>query len=352
VGPAPPRSSLGAASLALPTSGGDQGGDLPGTVATWLLLAGLALAGGGLAAEALLRHGEDGADPGTQLGGRHLVAAMALALAGALATFVVTAGRLHDGSAAAGLDPRTWGPALGVRAAVEDLAALGLVVNALGALVLLRDRLIALASLAGAMALVGLRSHPASAGPLGELAVAVHVVVALLWSGGLAHLVALLGRRHASLWTAEMASVIRRYARAALLSVLVILLTGGAVALTQLASPAQLLTTGYGRLLALKLGLVAGTLLMATLGRWRGLRRGAIDPLAVRRAARAELGGLVLVLLVTAALANTAPPAPPVALGRVATTGWPALPLLLLAALAVAVVTPSLLRGRHDLRLL
>jgi copper transport protein len=353
VGPAPSRPSLGVASLPVPPSGGDGGDDLPGTVATWLLLAGLGLAGGGLAGEALLGHPGGSADPRVRLDGRHLGAAIALAVVGALGVVVVTAGRLHDGSAASGLDLRSWGPALGVRAVVEDLAGLGLVVNALGALVLLRDRLVALASLVGAMALVGLRSHPASAGLPGELAVSVHVIVALLWSGGLAHLVVLLGRRRHTLRTPETAAVIERYTRAALLSVLVILLTGGAAALTQLASPVQLLTTGYGRLLTLKLGLVAGTLLVAMMGRWRGLRRGAVDPLAVRRAARAEVGGLVLVLLATAALANAAPPAPPIALGGAPATAGLPLPLILLgAALLVAVATPTLLRGRRVLRVL
>jgi copper transport protein len=351
VGTAPPRRSLGVASLALPASGGDRGDDLPGTTATWLLLAGLALAGGGLAAEASLgRRGRDAEPPG-RVDGRHLGAAMAVAVAGSLAAFVVTAGELHDGSAASGLDPRTWGPALGVRAAVEDLAGAGLIVNALGALVLLRDRLVALASLIGAMALVGMRSHPASDGALGELAIVVHVVVALLWSGALAHLVVLLGRRRIALRSPETAAVIGRYARMALLSVLVILLTGGAAAFTQLASPVQLLTTGYGRLLTVKLVLVAWTLLMATLGRWRGLRRGAVDAVAVRRSVRAELGGLLLVLLATAALANAAPPAPLTASGRVLAPGGPPLPLMLLgAALAVTVATPSLLRGARDLR--
>ena len=91
---------------------------------------------------------------------------------------------------------------------------------------------------------------------------------------------------------------------------LAIVLTGGAAALTQIGSPGELLGTTYGRLLTLKVALVAWTMLVATVGRWRGLRGGRADPDAVRDVLRAEVVGLLLVLLSTAALANVAPPAP------------------------------------------
>jgi copper transport protein len=352
VGPAPPPSSVTVPPLAALATGDEQPRDAAGTVATWLLLVGLALAGGGLAAEALLARSA-GPEPPRRLSTGYLAAAMAVALLGCMAAVVITAGRLHDGSVLSGLDVRTWGPALGVRAAVEDLASAALIVNAAGALILLRDRLVALGSLVGAMVLVGMRSHPASVTVAAEVAVVVHVVLALLWCGAVAYLVLMLGRRGA-VRAPETAAVVARYARAALFSVLAIVMTGSAAALTLLASPGQLLTTTYGRLLTLKLALVGWTLLVATVGRWRGLGRRPVDATVVRRVVRAELASLLLVLLTTAALANAAPPTPVTGAGQVLTAGaaTPVLLLLLGAAGVIVVGTLPMILGKRNLRLL
>jgi copper transport protein len=305
VGPAPPAGSGATRVVSPPRSGGDGAPrDWPGTAAAWLLLVGLALAGGGLVAERALA-GPDGVRSGTRLSPRYLTIALAVALAGATLAFATTAGRFHDGGVLSGLDPRAWGPALGVRVGLEDAASIGLVLNALGALVLLRDRVVTLGSVVGAMVLVGMRSHPAGSSLFGESTIIVHVVVALVWGGSLAYLVAMLWRRRRAAAPPDLTGALGRYARLALVSVLAIVLTGGLATLTQIASPGQLLGTTYGRLLCVKVAVVTWTLLVATVGRvrLRG-RRGVGDVL------RAEVVGLLLVLLTTAALANVAPPAP------------------------------------------
>ena len=310
VGPAPPAGSAATRIVSLPRTGSDGAPhDWPGTAAAWLLLVGLAVAGGGLAAERALA-GPDGTRPAARLSTRYLTAGLVVALVGSVLAYTATAGRLHDGGVLTGLDVRTWGAALGMRVGLEDAASIGLVLNALGALLLLRDRVVTLGSVVGAMVLVGMHSHPASASAWGEWAIVVHVVIALLWGGSLAYLVTMLRRRRRDGAGSELSGALARYARLALLSVLAIVLTGGAAALTQIGSPGELLGTTYGRLLTLKVALVAWTMLVATVGRWRGLRGGHADPDAVRDVLRAEVVGLLLVLLSTAALANVAPPAP------------------------------------------
>jgi copper transport protein len=350
VGPAPPAGSAAAARVIGPPSAGadEQPKDWPGTLASWLLLLGLAVAGGGLAAERALA-GASAARSAWRLSTRYLATAMLIALAGSVLAFAATAGRLQDGSVLSGFEPRTWGAAFGVRVGLENLASMALVLNALGALVLLRDRLVCLASVVGAMVLVGMRSHPAGASAWGEAAIVLHVVVALTWAGALGYLATMLWARRGTARDPQMASALTRYGRLALLSVLAIVLTGSAAALTQIGSPGQLIATTYGRLLTLKVTLVAWTLLVATVGRWRGLRRGRVDAAAVREVVRAEVAGVLLVLLSTAALANVAPPAPLAPPSAVAAGGVATVVLLLVGAAvagAVAVVTLPMLRGQ------
>src|SRR5207302_227593 len=179
------------------------------------------------------------------------------------------------------------------RVGLEDAASIGLVLNALGALLLLRDRVVALGSVVGAMVLVGMHSHPASASAWGEWAIVVHVVIALLWGGSLAYLVTMLRRRRRDGAGSELSGALARYARLALLSVLAIVFTGGAAALTQIGSPGELLGTTYGRLLTLKVALVAWTMLVATVGRWRGQRAQRMEDGALALAvALAQRGGV------------------------------------------------------------
>ena len=130
--------------------------------------------------------------------------------------------------------------------------------------------------------------------------------------------------------------MVKRYGRFALLSVLAIVLTGGAAAMTQIGSAQQLLGTNYGRLLTLKVAVVAWTLLFATVGRLRGFVGGSVDITAVRDPIRAEVVGVLLVLLTTAALANAAPPAPVPSASGAAGSGGAVIVVLLLAGGVIA----------------
>jgi len=336
VGPAPPPSSVAGQAVGPPASGGDgEPCDWPGMVARLLVLLGLALAGGGLAAERVL--GVEGEVPrALRLPTWQLSLALLTALAGSMIAFAATAGRIHDDSALSGLDVRTWTAAAGVPVGLEDLVGAALVLNALGALILLRDRAVCLGSVVGAMVLVGIQSHPSSASAWAEVAIVVHVVVALTWGGALAYVASVLWRRRRSPDTGELSAMVKRYGRLALLSVLAIVLTGGAAALTQIGSAQQLLGTTYGRLLTLKVAVVAWTLLVATVGRLRGFVGASVDVAAVRGPIRAEVVGLLLVLLTTAALANVAPPAPVPSASGAAASGGAVIVVLLLAGVVIA----------------
>jgi copper transport protein len=330
VGPVPPPSSV----AALPGSGGgDEPRDWPDMVATWVVLLGLAVAGGGLVAERLLDAGGE-VTRALRVPTRRLSVALLSALAGSMVAVAATAGRIHDGGGLT-LDVRTWGAAAGVPAGLEAVVGAALLLTALGALVLLRDRAVCLGSVVGAMVLIAIRAHPSSVSAWAEAAIAIHVVVALTWGGSLAHVASVLWRRRRSPGTPELSAMVGRYAHLALLSVLVIVLTGGAAALTQIASAQQLLGTTYGQLLTLKVAVVAWTLLVATVGRRRGFVGGSVDVAAVRDPIRLEVLGLVLVLLITAALANVAPPAHKVASAPGAAAPVAVVIVVLLVAAAV-----------------
>lgn len=309
VGPVAPPSSVAGQVVGLPGSGGDsEPRDWAAMVATWLVLLGLAVAGGGLAAERVLGVGKE-VPRALRAPNWQLSLALLTALGSSMIAFAATAGRIHDGSALSGLDVRTWTAAARVPAGLEDLVGAALLVTALVALTLLRDRALCLGSVVGCMVLAAIRSHPASASAWAEVAIVVHVVVALTWCGALAHVASVLWRQRRSRDPRELSAMVQRYAHMALLSVLAIVLTGGAAALTQIGSAQQLLGTTYGQLLSLKVAVVAWMLLVAAVGHRRGFVRGSVDLAAVRDPIRAEVVGLLLVLLITAALANVAPPA-------------------------------------------
>lgn len=94
---------------------------------------------------------------------------------------------------------------------------------------------------------------------LGGLAVAVHALAAALWCGCLAAL--LMTVRHRGQW----ARVLPRFSQLALACVAVLLVAGAAAAVAAVRTPADLYTTGYGRVLVAKLVVTAGLLALA----WR-----------------------------------------------------------------------------------
>ena len=141
-----------------------------------------------------------------------------------------------------------------------------------------------------------------SADEWGGMAVAVHALAAALWCGGLAALVLTVDRR------GQWARVLPRFSRMSLVCVAVLVVGGTAGALVAVASPADLWSTGYGRLLSVKILLTA----LLTVLAWRNrtvwlpaarTHRSTADGSALR--SRIELAGMAVALTLAAALAVT-----------------------------------------------
>jgi putative copper export protein/mono/diheme cytochrome c family protein len=124
-------------------------------------------------------------------------------------------------------------------------------------------RLAALVLAAGVALTTALTGHLAD---WGDLTVSVgmdwiHILTASAWTGGLA---VLAGVSMRSGWTPQtLATIAARFSRLAAVCLLAVLLTGAYNAWVQLPSVAALWRTDYGRILALKIGLVA---VLAALG--------------------------------------------------------------------------------------
>ncbi|MUL83191.1 CopD family protein [Mycobacterium sp. CBMA247] len=116
----------------------------------------------------------------------------------------------------------------------------------------------ALGAAAVGMAARTLAGH-LSESPIGGMAVAVHALAAAVWCGVLAALV--LTVTHRGQW----ARVLPRFSQLSLACVGVLLVAGVAGAVIRLNSPAELWTTGYGRVLAAKVVVTAILLVLA----WR-----------------------------------------------------------------------------------
>lgn len=189
------------------------------------------------------------------------------------------------------------------RAALLTIAAATLVVG-LAALAPLSPP--AGGALAGAAA-AGIVGHSVSGhlahDPVGSVAVAGHTVAAALWCGALAALA--LTVEHRGQWS----RVLPRFSQMSLWCV-VALLAGGVVAAgARLSSPAELVGTGYGRVLALKVLCTAGLVALAWRHRtvWVPAARGHRSTAELsRRRAGVELAVMWVALTAAAALAVTA----------------------------------------------
>ena len=281
----------------------------PEAIASWLVLAGLALAASGLLGEEVvwgpLR--PSGWSPAPLAPTGPILAA----LLGSVGLLLLNV-RALSRAAPPGHAGVVWSAALRSPAGDLALAAIALIVYALAVLGLSRMRRPALVALAGAMVAVGLRTHPAAAPDWwGRAAIVVHVVLGLLWVGVLAHLVLAWRRRQVSPPVAV--ELVRRYARLAGWTVALVLGSGAAAALTQFHGWSQLWTTLYGNVLVAKLLLVGVALVFALLAhRMTFSRRPPIPVAALGRRMRAEAGVLVAVLGAAALLANAPPPLPTV----------------------------------------
>ena len=124
------------------------------------------------------------------------------------------------------------------------------------------------------------------------LANAVHVAVALFWVGALAHLLIGLWRVRTAPPRALFAKAASRYATLALLLMPPLLVAGAITALDRFSEPAELVSSGYGRILLVKLGAASVALVLAVAARLRAMRVSPPRLGLLRRLAGAE--GLVL----------------------------------------------------------
>ena len=287
---------------------------LPGwldATARWALLLALAYLIGALAFAALARGpmARDRAVPGRT--GVLAVAATALL---ALAEGIVSEAA---GSTGAGSIPAVATGTLAGQAAIVSAVAVPLLAAAARHPAGVR----AIAGwVAGAVVVVALAatSHLAAGpgGAWGTLVMTVHLGAALLWSGTLFHLVRTwLGRKGAEI---PLVPLLSRFSRLAAPSVALVLGSGLLAALVQVPDVDALVSTGYGRALLLKAGLVALLLVPAGLNAFRyrpaaeragglGAAGGDGPRRGLRRAIAAELALAAAVIGVASVLGQGTP---------------------------------------------
>ncbi|MDI1460595.1 copper resistance protein CopC [Catellatospora sp. KI3] len=151
-----------------------------------------------------------------------------------------------------------------------------------------------------------LAGHPA-ASPVPPVSVAVdalHLAGAAVWFGGLLMLVAYLLRQADA---RELGAILPIWSRWAALAMSTVLLAGVVSGLIQVGTPAALVQTTYGRVLLVKVGLVALALAAAWLARRHVLNGAADNPKPLRKVVAVELSIAAVVLALTGALTQTTP---------------------------------------------
>jgi copper transport protein len=217
------------------------------------------------------------------------------------------------------VDSGFWGPdawrsglhtSVGLSACVAAAGALLIAVAARLSEGTVRSALL----LAGALAAIGslpLTGHASTARPgsVAWTALAAHGLAAAFWIGSLAALLAILRARTSG---SAAASVLRRFSAWGVLAVAMLVLAGIALALLQLDSVAGLFGSRYGWLIAGKVLLLLGLVLLAVLNRFRWLprlERGVAAAAGrLRWSVAAEAALVVCVVGLTAVLVQTPPP--------------------------------------------
>ncbi|MCW2651363.1 MAG: copper resistance protein CopC [Mycobacterium sp.] len=275
----------------------------------WLLFAGLAIAAGGLIAQRFTAtaRAEQPALPPLR---PWVPAALLLALAGVAGLIlqrVIDAGQLA--------------------AAWEGRAAVALLAEAAGLVAALKLGRWALTPLAVVIAAEGIRSHAGvNLGIWGAVLTAVHLAAVTVWVGALLHTVrAMLTWRRAG---AAVRWVLASYVRLALWTYVVMVTTGVASLLVLVPLP-QLVSTSYGRVLLIKLGLVVAVSAAALSARL--IFRDAARSARLRGLMAAESGVLLVVLVVSAVLVSTPPPTAAASAGVAPQPVGPVVPLGALA---------------------
>jgi copper transport protein len=323
-------------------------------IAGWLTFLAFVLAGGGAAfALALLlptlgRIGPVGAALGARLNRRFAWIALVSAAMGAIAAFVSLLAKAEIatslpvvGILSGGVLGDMLAPWSGHVWIVREVAFVAMVGVALAGVLFSRRAddegssggvrivLTALAIL-GAAGLVfqSLDSHLAAGhvarhGPLGSVALALHLLAVGLWVGGLGYAALILWpawrRLDAALRQAITANAIARFSKLALASVIVIALTGSYVAILMVPSLGDLLSSTYGQALDLKILLFIALIIIGALNRRMLAELAAAAPGAVLqiasqagqrlvRAMRREFVIAGVILLAAATMLEVGPP--------------------------------------------
>jgi copper transport protein len=177
------------------------------------------------------------------------------------------------------------------------LTALLSVAAALVALMALQGRgMRAGAMIAWGLAALSFAASGHATSPLRMVATAAHAAALIFWIGALPGLACVLREQGRN-----ATGALRQFSALALPMVLVLIASGVVLTLSAAGPLSAVLTTAWGQLLAVKLGLVAGMLALALANRvWLTAASAAGNPLPLRRAIRAELVlGLVVLLLAT-----------------------------------------------------
>ncbi|MGA9277421.1 copper resistance D family protein [Ilumatobacter sp.] len=138
---------------------------------------------------------------------------------------------------------------------------------------------------------------------LSSVVLTAHIAAASAWIGGLLVLAWLAVRRR-PWWYLHLAG----FSRLAATSVVVVAVTGLIAALSRLDTPSQLLTSGYGAIVALKTVLLSGLVGFGQLQRRYVVARRGDSPPTFVLVAGAELTVMAVVIALATALAQTPPP--------------------------------------------
>lgn len=204
------------------------------------------------------------------------------------------------------LQPAAWQTAMASSFGLTALIAAVALIAGLAALRLggTAGRAVAALALVGAGAALAASGHAGAAAPqsLTRPAVFLHAASLCAWAGALLPL-ALALREPAG------AEALQRFSRRIPFVLLAILASGLILAIVQVGRPGALLTTDYGRVLTVKLALVAVLLGLAGFNRYRLTARAGQMPVAglLRQVIAVEIA-LVLAILGTAALWRFTPP--------------------------------------------
>lgn len=166
--------------------------------------------------------------------------------------------------------------------------------------------------LLGGLGLVGLGTWPVAGHPIAAPAPAVsiladmiHIGAAALWIGGLVVLAGFLLRLAND---RELGEILPTWSRWAQVAVAVLLLAGLVRAATEIGQPAALVTTAYGRLLLVKVGLVAAVVVVAGYSlRLVRTRQAANHRASLRKTVAVEAAVLAAVLVMSSVLVQTTP---------------------------------------------